>query len=135
MSSANGNLIITANKLIVDAGDFDQVTNYFSEDYTVHVTGRSYEGGHKLVKKTIGDLRTTFSDLATEIEILLVHESRVAWQRTYTGIQVRAYKGFPATNKTMTWQDMVVSHIESGLIREEWLVTDLAEQLLRARKK
>jgi predicted ester cyclase len=32
------------------------------------------------------------------------------------------------------WSDQVISEIEDGRIAEEWLVTDLAEQLLLARK-
>jgi hypothetical protein len=33
------------------------------------------------------------------------------------------------------WRDMVTSRFEGGLIVEDWVISDLAEQLLRARKR
>jgi hypothetical protein len=34
----------------------------------------------------------------------------------------------------MTWREMAVSQFKDGLIVEEWVITDLAEQFLLARK-
>ncbi|MBN2406043.1 MAG: ester cyclase [Coriobacteriia bacterium] len=44
------------------------------------------------------------------------------------------YAGFPATGRRVVWRDMVTSRIEDGSIVEEWVVSDLAEQLPRACK-
>jgi hypothetical protein len=62
-------------------------------------------------------------------------EDRVAWQRTLRGIQQGDYKGFPATGRLIVWRDMVTSRFRDGLIAEDWVITDLAERLLRARKR
>jgi predicted ester cyclase len=42
--------------------------------------------------------------------------------------------GFPATGRRVVWRDMIVSRFVDGVIAEDWVVTDLAERLLLARK-
>ena len=60
---------------------------------------------------------------------------RIAWQRTLRATHKGDYMGFPATGKKLVWRDMVTSRFQDGLIQEDWVITDLAEQLLRARKR
>lgn len=59
---------------------------------------------------------------------------RVAWQRTLRGTHRDTFQGFPPTGREIVWRDMFTSRFHNGLIAEEWVVTDLAERLLRARK-
>ncbi|WP_162028568.1 MULTISPECIES: ester cyclase [unclassified Lentimonas] len=61
-------------------------------------------------------------------------EDRIAWQRTVRGIQNGAFLGFPATKRPIIWRDMVTSRFQDGLFAEDWVITDLAERLLLARK-
>ncbi|WP_162026491.1 MULTISPECIES: ester cyclase [unclassified Lentimonas] len=61
-------------------------------------------------------------------------EDRIAWQRTVRGIQNAALLGFPATKRPIIWRDMVTSRFQDGLFAEDWVITDLAERLLLARK-
>ncbi len=68
-------------------------------------------------------------------KILVEGKDRVAWQRTLRGAQQGAFKGFPASGREIMWRDMVTSRFRDGLIAEEWVVTDLAERLLLARKR
>jgi hypothetical protein len=43
-------------------------------------------------------------------------------------------EGFPASGKAIVWRDVVTSRFEHGHIVEDWVITDLAERLLLARK-
>jgi hypothetical protein len=43
--------------------------------------------------------------------------------------------GFPATGRPIVWRDMVTSRFQDGRIAEDWVLTDLAERLLLARKR
>ena len=127
--------IESANATLIAARNLDDVGAYFSENYAAHVTGRDIKGGHDVVHKTLGALFRAFSSIDVEVEVFLESEDRVCWQRTLTGVQTGSFKGFPASQREIVWRDMVTSQFKDGLIAEEWVVTDLAEQLLMARKK
>jgi hypothetical protein len=45
------------------------------------------------------------------------------------------FQGFPATARKIVWRDMIVSRFADGRFLEEQVVTDLAERLLRARRR
>ncbi len=70
-----------------------------------------------------------------DIDILLEGEGRIAWQRTLRATHKDKFKGFPASDLKIVWRDMVTSQFRDGLIAEEWVISDLAEQLLLSRKR
>lgn len=123
-----------ANRALIADGNLEAVAEYFTPDYCVHLTGRDLEGGHDAVRKYLNMLRRAFPVVQVEVEILVQGEDRVAWQRTLQGVQQGPFMGFPASGRGIVWRDMVTSQFRDGLIAEEWLVTDLAERLLLARK-
>ena len=79
--------------------------------------------------------RRAFADLKVEVDILVESKDRIAWHRTLRATHKGNFKGFPATGRLIVWRDMVTSRFRDGLIAEEWLITDLAERLLLARKR
>ena len=125
--------IRTVNDALLNRGQTDLVPEFFTRDYVVHLADRDFRG-HTFVVGFVQQLRYLFPDLALEVEVLVNDGGRVAWRRTYRGVQSGAFRGFPASGKTIEWQDMVVSRFEDGLIAEEWTTTDLAEHLLLSRR-
>lgn len=128
-------IIRQANTVLLVDGKLDRIDEFFTTDYVVHLTRSDMEGGYKTIRNILDLLAGAFPKLKVEVEILLEGKDRVAWQRTLRGRQKGAYRGFPASDKTIVWRDMVVSRLEKGRIAEDWLSTDLAEQLLLSRKK
>lgn len=120
---------------LYERGDIDSIDDFFSPHYCVHLTEQVLNGGNKIIGIAIKQIKKAFPELTLEVEILMVCEDRVAWQRTLKGQQKGAFKGFPASNREIVWREIVVSRFENGLITEEWVSTDLAEQLLASRKK
>jgi hypothetical protein len=49
------------------------------------------------------------------------------------GTHENKFKRFPASGLQVVWRDMVTSQFRDGLIAEEWVITDFAEQLLFSR--
>lgn len=123
-----------ANEAILADGDLDAVGEFFTPDYVAHGTTRELKG-RPAVRRYVGMLRRAFPVLKVEVEVLLKGENRVAWQRRLTGVQKGSFMGFPATGRRITWRDMITSRFRKGLIAEEWVITDLAEHLLLARKR
>lgn len=130
----NKDVLIHANNLLAANADLEDICVYFDRAYIAHTTGKTLSGGHKIVKGFVRGIEKAFTDIEISVDILMAEKDKVAWRRTWRAVQTGPYKGFPATNKRMTWSDMVVTRFEGGLIAEDWLLTDLAEQLLRARK-
>ena len=124
-----------ANTTLIVNGNLDRIGDFFTQDYTVHLTGRDIKGGHSIVQDIISSLWKSFHDTQVDVEILLEGEDRVAWQRTLRATHKGKFKSFPASGLQIVWRDMVTSQFRDGLIAEEWVITDLAEQLLLSRKR
>lgn len=135
MEDSLASKIKEVNRSLFTNGDLDAVGEFFSPGYKVNLTGRVIKGGHSTIKEILGSLRRSFPDIKVEIDILLEGETRVAWQRTLRGTHAEKFKGFPGSGDQIVWRDMITSQFQNGLIVEEWVITDLAEQLLLSRKK
>ena len=124
-----------ANAALLERGETEVIGDYFSPGYIAHITGKDISGGHKMIRQIVAMYQRAFAEITTTLEILAQQSDRVAWQRTIHATHRGPFKGFPATNRGLVWREMVTSRFEDGLIVEEWFITDLAEQLLVARKK
>lgn len=116
------------------SGNLDAIAEFFTPDYVAHLTDEDLTGGHAAIRRVVGMYRRAFKDLHVEVEILVKAKDRVAWQRTLRATHKGDFNGFPATGWPIVWRDMVASRFRDGLIAEDWLITDLAERLLLARK-
>lgn len=134
MSSSLSKIIKNANRSLIASGNLKAVPKYFSPDYSVHLTGKKLVGGHSAVESTPSALLSAFSNIEIKVEVLLEGADRIAWQRTMTAVHSGAFKGFPGSGRKLVWRDMVVSQFNEELIEQEWVSTDLAEQLLLSRK-
>jgi len=134
MEKSLASKIKKANTALITNGNLDVIDDFFTSDYTVHLTGRVMKAGHSTVRDILRSLQQSFPDIQVEVDILLEGESRVAWQRTLRGTHKGKFKGFPASGLQVVWRDMVTSQFRDGLIAEEWVINDLAEQLLLSRK-
>lgn len=134
MKSSLGSRIKAANAALITRGEMDAVAEYFTADYVVRLTAGQDATGHAAIRGALKLLRSAFPEVEVEIEILVEHGDRVAWQRTFRGVQRGAFHGFPASGREVAWRELVTSRFRDGLIAEEWLVSDLAERLLRSRK-
>jgi predicted ester cyclase len=127
--------IKAANQKLIANGEHEAIEEFFSPDYVAHLTGHNVGGGHKLVRSLLELYQRAFPQPKVEVEILLEGPDRIAWQRTLRAKHVGAFKGFPASGREIVWRDVVTSRFHDGLIVEEWVISDLAEQLLLSRKQ
>jgi predicted ester cyclase len=132
MPQSLADTIRAANQSLLVDGRVDRIRDFFTADFIAHGTEAELSG-HGAVERFIKALRGAFDGLEVEVEVLLEGSDRVAWQRTLRGIQRGAFQGFPAIGREVIWRDMVVSRFEQGLFAEDWVVTDLAERLLRGK--
>jgi steroid delta-isomerase-like uncharacterized protein len=127
--------IEAANSALITNANLDAVGEFFAPDYVAHLTDQDLTGGHDAIRKVMDMYGRAFPDLQVQVEILVEAKDRVAWQRTLRATHQGDFKGFPATGRPIVWRDMVTSRFRDGLIAEDWIITDLAERLLLARKR
>ena len=135
MDGSLASKIQAANSALIANGNLDAISEFFTPDYVAHLTDQSMVGGHDAIRKILDMYRRAFPDLQVEVEILVEGKDRVAWQRTLRATHQGDFKGFPATGHPIVWRDMVTRRFREGLIAEDWVITDLAERLLLARKR
>lgn len=133
MESSQVAQIKAANATILAGGQLDAVDDFFEPGYVAHGTDRGLTGP-AAVRRFVSMVRDAFPDLEVEVEILVESGDRVAWQRRLKGTQEGAFLGFPATKRRVVWRDMLTTRFQDGRIAEEWVITDLAERLLLARR-
>ena len=126
--------ILAANTMLLERGDLGAIGEFFAPKYVAHGT-RGGIRGHAGIRRWLRSLRQAFRDVRVRVEILAEANGRVVWQRTIRGRHTGAYKGFQPSGRRLMWRDMVTSRFRDGLIAEDWAITDLAEQLLRARAR
>jgi hypothetical protein len=134
MNRSLASKIEAANAALIANRNVDAIGEFFTPDYVAHGTGQVMEG-HGGIRRFLGMLQRAFPDLQVQVEILVEAKDRVAWQRTLRATHQGDFKGFPATGRQIVWRDMVTSRFRDGLIAEDWVITDLAERLLLARKR
>lgn len=124
-----------ANSTLLVDGKLEDIGEFFTPDYVVHFSHAAPARGQAVVREALGRINVAFPRLRVKVEILVEGGKRIAWLRTLSGMQEGPYKGFPAGNRRIVWRELVTSEFRDGLIAEEWIVTDLAEQLLLSRKR
>jgi steroid delta-isomerase-like uncharacterized protein len=134
MNQSLASKIEAANRVLIAERNVDAVYDFFTADYVAHGTDHKIEG-HGAIRKFVRELQQGFPDLQVEVEILVKAKDRVAWQRTLQGSHRGNFRGFPATGRRVVWRDMVTSRFRDGRIAEDWVITDVVERLLRARKR
>lgn len=134
MDRSPASRIQAANSAILVDGNLDAIGDFFAPDCVVHLTDHDARDGVDAIRGFVEMVRRAFPDLQIEVEVLVEGEDRIAWQRTVQGTHERDFMGFPASGRRVVWRDMVTSRFRAGMIAEEWVITDLAERLLRSRK-
>lgn len=128
-------IIRDANESLIVRGEFEAIASYFATDYVAHVTDRELLDGRMLVRKQMELYKRAFPRISLRVDILIEGPDRVAWQRTLRAKHEGAFKGFPASGLEIVWRDVVTSRFDQEVIVEDWVISDLAEQLLLSRKK
>lgn len=127
--------INNSNYQLIDQGNMDAVEKFFSIDYVAHAEDKDYKG-HDFVKRFTKKIRAALPDISLmKVEILVSAGNTIAWKRTLQGTHKSDMMGIPPSAKKIIWNDMVVSRFDGGKIAEEWVVSELAGQLLLKQPK
>ncbi len=119
-----------ACKHLIEQRELEVISIIFSTGYIVHAGDKRYSG-HKFIKRFAGQIWSAIPDIKVlRIEFLTQTDNIIAWQRTFRGTHKANMMGIPPSGKKIKWTDMVITRFEDERIAEEWVVSDLAGQLL-----
>jgi len=128
-------LIKNSNFQLIEQGDLHAVEKFFTANYVAHAGDKEYKG-HDFIKSWDKQIRTALPDISLmKIEFLVNAGNTIAWQRTLRGTHKANMMGIPSSEKKITWNEMVVSRFDGDKIAEEWVVSELAGQLLLKQPK
>ncbi len=120
---------------LIGQGNLEVIGTLFTENYVAYAGSRHYQG-HTFLKRWTKELRFAIPNLKVQkVEFLVQKGSTISWQRTLRGKHEKNLRGIPASGKTITWTEMVVSRFEGNKIAEEWVVSELAGQLMLKQPK
>jgi predicted ester cyclase len=123
-------LISLAGHRLAEQFDLSVIEEVFSPGYTAHA-GRSVYKGHSFIRHYAKQLRSAIPDVhLTEIQFLSHSGETLTWQRTYRGTHRGGLKGILPSGKKVSWTEMVVTRFEGEKIAEEWVVSELAGELM-----
>ncbi len=118
------------NDELIGNGNTGVIDEIFATDYVAHARGKNYKG-HEFIKRWAKQLRLAIPDIrVVEVKFLFQTDDTIAWQRSLTGTHKAALSGIQPTEQKVKWIEMVVSRFDSGKIAEEWVVSELAGELL-----
>ena len=125
-----GKQIKYAVEQLIGKGNIDIVDEIFVSNYIAHAENKEHKG-KEFIKRFSKLLQTSIPDICVvKIEILAEEKNVISWQRTLQGTHKVNMKGIPASNKTVKWNEMVISRFDGDKIAEEWIVSELMGQLL-----
>jgi predicted ester cyclase len=119
----------TLNQALVNEGDFDRIPEFIAESYVMH-TPAGPKTGRELIRDFISALREAFPDLEVETEVLAVDDDKVVWRRIHRGTHEGEFMGVSPTGRLVTWEAIVVTRYEDGMVVEEWGASTLGAVLL-----
>lgn len=117
------------NQALVNRGELDRIPEFIAESYVMHTPNGPQTGRH-LVRGFISDLLVAFPDLEVETEVMAVDGDRVVWKRTHRGTHQGPFMGVEPSGRTVSWEAIVVSRYEDGMVMEEWGASTLGAALL-----
>ena len=132
---SNEELIKYAVIELFEKANLDVIHTVFSSDYIAHAGNKVYKG-HDFIKRWTKQLFSAIAQIRVDdIEILANDDKSISWQRIISGIHINDLRGIPPSHKRVSWTELVVSRFENDKIIEEWVVSDLAGELMLKQAK
>lgn len=120
MDTSNNREIVRALYQLLNQQQFENLSQYVSEDYTNLAGGKGVEG----FKQSVAELAAAFSEAHWEpIEVLMDGNKVSVWQQ-FTGTHTGPFKNIQPTHKTVSVQGMVMYELKDEKIVSGHILTD-----------
>jgi len=122
---------------IWNAGDLGAITDVMASDFAFRGSLGTELIGHEAFEEYLGSIRGALADYRCEI-IQCVAEGNYAFAKMrFSGRHVASFRGYAPTGKDVSWLGAALFRFEGEVIRELWVLGDLAglDAVLRANQE
>ena len=117
MSDQNKELIRRFYSELVNQRRIELAEEIVSPDFDDHA---AHGRGLEQFKALFSSMITIFPDIQVALEDLIAEDDKVVARVQVTATQAKSFRGFPPTNKQVTYSGMDFFRIEDGKLVERW---------------
>ncbi len=109
----------------MDKGNFDIWDEVTSSDYVYHFPSISEPRAKEEHKQSNRDFHTAFPDIRHPVEDIFAEGDKVMVRVTNRFTHSSEFRGFPPTEKEITYSAMAIYQFKDGKIIKEWIEADV----------
>ena len=109
---------------VFSSGDFSAFDDLIAPDMVEHNPAPGQGPGPEGMKQMAGMFRTAFPDARITVEDLIAEGDKVVGRMSFTGTNTGEFMGAPATNKSVTIQEIHICRFSGGKMVEHWGLED-----------
>ncbi|SMP36404.1 ester cyclase [Shimia sagamensis] len=134
IETTDGALIAELHNLW-NSGDLGKIPKIYSEDFVAHMPQgweKNEFRGRAGVEEAVLRIRNAFLDWHEQVEDMVQAPGKVVTRYVSTGTHTGTFLGLAPTNRTVKIDEISIYHLENGLVKEQWCLTDdlsMAKQL------
>ncbi len=129
MSADNKAFVRSSSEEIWRTGNAQLIDEHIAASYVLHNPPTGFPPNRDGLKAILQVMRSAFPDLRMTIEDMVAEGDRVVQRRRFEGTHKGEFFGIPATGKSVTVRQIIISRMADGKIAEEWAETDFLGML------
>jgi|SRR5579859_4167811 len=129
MSADNKTFVRTTVEEIWRTGDVKLIDEHMAPIYVLHNPPTGFPPNRDGLKAILQSMHSAFPDLKMTVEDVIAEGDKVVQRRVYQGTHKGELFGIPATGKSVSVSQIIVSRLADGKFVEEWAETDFLGML------
>ena len=110
-------------------GDAKLIDEHMAPTYVLHKPPTGFSPNREGLKAIVQAMHSAFPDLRMTVEDVIAEGDKVVQRRVYQGTHQGELFGIPATGKSVSVSQIIVSRVADGKFVEEWAETDFLGML------
>jgi hypothetical protein len=124
VAERNRNLGLAINRDIWNGRRFELIPQYFSEDFVADYSPRVVRRGWADIEEAVNGAHSVFEGFREEVRHVIADSEHVVVHFTISGRQVQPWGPIPATNRKVSYDEIVIMTIRDGKVVHQIGVAD-----------
>jgi hypothetical protein len=120
----NRNLGLAINRDIWNARRFELIPDYFDEDFVADYSPRVVRRGWADIEEAVNGAHRVFDGFREDVRHVIADDEHVVVHFTISGRQVEPWGPIPATNRMVSYDEIVIMTIRDGKVVHQIGVAD-----------
>jgi steroid delta-isomerase-like uncharacterized protein len=129
MATDNKTFVRSTVEEMWSTGNAKLIDEHMAPNYVLHKPPTGFTPDRDGLKGILQALRSAFPDLRMTVEDVIAEDDKVVQRRLYQGTHKAELFGIPATGKSVSVSQIIVSRVADGKFVEEWAETDFLGML------